>query len=217
MAYAKTVPFDIRILEGNKSMRILPLVAVVATFATPSLASENRQLGAHEHGVGQLDIALDGQKIAMELHAPGADIVGFEYAAKSADDRAKVDAAVATLARPLELFVVPAAAACSVVQASASLEKETSEVDHEHDEHAHDEHAHDEHAHDEHAAEGHTEFHAEYLLDCANPAAVQTIAFAYFDAFPNAKKLEVQVISGAGASAFDVVRDAPSLDLRGMF
>jgi len=54
----------------------------------------------------------------MELHAPGADIVGFEYSAETAQDRAKVDAAVAMLARPLDLFALPEAAGCSVAQAS---------------------------------------------------------------------------------------------------
>ncbi|MGA9433569.1 MAG: DUF2796 domain-containing protein [Roseobacter sp.] len=218
-------------------MKTLPFIAALATFAGQTLASETRQLGAHEHGVGQLDIALDGQRVAMELHVPGADIVGFEYAAKSAEDRAKVDAAVATLARPLELFLLPVEAGCSVVKASASLESENDDdhhdedhADHSHEDHDQEEHAHDDHGeHEEHAehddhehgehqeAVGHTEFHAEYMLECADPTAVQSIVFAYFETFPNAKKIEVQVISEAGASAFDVERDAPSLDLRGMF
>lgn len=199
-------------------------------------ADDTRQLDAHEHGVGQLNIAFESGQIAMELHAPGADIVGFEYAAKSAEDRAKVDAAVATLARPLELFSLPAAAACSVVQASASLESEAAEEhdheeheehDHAHEDHAEDDHKHDdhaehdheeEHAHEAHAEEAsHTEFHADYLLKCADPEPATVITFAYFDAFPNALELEVQVISDQGATAFEVARDAPTLDLRGMF
>ncbi|MEP5729624.1 MAG: DUF2796 domain-containing protein [Sulfitobacter sp.] len=217
-------------------------------------AEENRQLDAHEHGVGQLDIAFDGDQIAMALHAPGADIVGFEYAAQSAEDRAKVDAAVANLAKPLDLFALPAAAGCSVVQASASLESEEAqddhaehEEDHDHDEHAEDdhkdednaahdeEHDHDEHAEDDHKDEDHTahdeehdhdehaenadhsEFHAEYLLKCADPAQATLITFTYFDTFPNALELEVQVISDRGATAFEVEKDAPILDLREIF
>lgn len=218
-------------------MKMLPFLALSVVVATPAIAEQTRQLDAHEHGVGQLDIAFDGQKIAMELHVPGADIVGFEYAAASAEDRAAIDAAVATLARPLDLFVVTDAAGCSVVQASAALESEESHDDHaadhgeEHDaehgeDHAHadhkeEAHGHDDHdheAHAEHAEEaGHTEFHAEYLLDCADPDAVTEITFAYFEAFPNALEVEVQIISDAGATSFEVARDAPTLDLRGMF
>lgn len=196
-------------------MKTFTLVALATLTASAAFADETRQLDAHEHGVGQLDIAFAGTQIAMELHAPGADIVGFEYAATRTEDRAKVDAAVATLARPLDLFTLPENAGCSVVQASAKLESQEAHEDHS-DEHAHDDH--DEDGHEDHAEEaGHTEFHAKYLLTCAEPAAASLITFAYFDAFPNALELEVQLITDKGANAFEVERDAPSLDLRGMF
>ncbi len=228
-------------------MKTLSFFALALLTASPVMAEETRHVDAHEHGVGQLDIAFDGTEIAIELHAPGADIVGFEYAAKSSEDRAAVDAAVAKLAAPLDLFVLPAAAECSVVQASAELESEEAheehsdhehedehakheheeekQDDHEHEEehakHEHEEEKHDDHDHDEHEAEEggaeHTEFHAEYALTCAKPSALSEINFAYFEAFPNALELEVQVLSDAGANAFEVERDNPTLDLRGMF
>ncbi|MGB0504619.1 MAG: zinc uptake protein ZrgA [Pikeienuella sp.] len=196
----------------------LPLIALLA--AAPALAEDSRQLDAHEHGVGALNIAIEGTTVAMEFYAPGADIVGFEYAANSDADRAAIDAAVATLAAPLKLFVFPGAAECSVTHASAGLESEEEhhEGHKEHDEHAkHEEH--DKHAdHDEHAEEaGHTEFHAEYMLTCAHPEKMTEINFAYFDTFENARELEVQVVSGIGAQAFEVVREAPTLDLRSLF
>lgn len=189
----------------------LCMIAILA--AVPALAEDTRQLDAHEHGVGALNIAIDGTMVAMELEAPGADIVGFEYAAESEEDRSAVDSAVARLAAPLDLFVLPAAAECSVTQASAGLESEEDHEDHaEHEEH-------DEHGdHEEHADEdGHTEFHAEYTLTCANPSELTEISFAYFYAFKNARELEVQVITGSGAQAFEVERDAPVLDLRSLF
>lgn len=230
----------------------VPLISIA--MVAPALAEENRALSAHEHGVGTLNIAIDGTAVAMEFMAPGADIVGFEYVAKSAEDRAAVDAAVATLAKPLELFVLPAAAECSVVQASAGLEIEGEDAhddhdhgdhaasgghdDHGHDDHGHDDHAsddhghedhghddhaeahdHDAHDHDQHTAEGatHSEFHAEYAMTCNAPDALIGIEFAYFDVFENALEVEVQVVSDAGAQAFEVERAAPTLDLRGSF
>lgn len=195
----------------------LSLIAILAAY--PALAEETRQLDAHEHGVGALNIAVDGTILAMEFHAPGADIVGFEHAANSQEDRAAVDAAVATLAAPLDLFVLPAGAECSVTQASAELESEEDHEDHAADEdhEDHEEHAeHDEH--EEHADEtGHTEFYAEYTLNCANPEALTEIAFTYFDTFENARELEVQIITASGAQAFEVERDAPVLDLQSLF
>lgn len=209
----------------------LPLLLMFA--ATTAFADDTRQLDAHEHGVGELNIAFLGKTVAMEFHAPGADIVGFEYEAKSSEDRAAIDDAVAMLARPLNLFMLPAAAECSVTQASAELEGDDAHHEHhehghddekhEHEEHAEGEHAHDEHEehaenHDAHEDEaGHTEFHAEYMLTCANPDAITEIKFAYFDTFENAREVEVKTIIGSQAQAFEVTRDAPLLDLRGVF
>lgn len=209
--------------------------ALVLFAATAVNAQDTRQLDAHEHGVGQLDIAFDGNRIAMELHAPGADIVGFEYAATSREDRAKVDDAVARLARPLNLFSLPASAECGVIEASASLATEDGHEEHKQEGHNHAEHEGEDHAdhdkeghsdedhagqddaHDHAEKAGHAEFHAEYLLECADPAQATLITFAYFDAFPNALELEVQVISDGGATAFEVEREAPTLDLRELF
>ena len=131
------------------ALSLIPLLAVA-----PAFAEDTRQLDAHEHGVGALNIAIEETTVAMEFHAPGADIVGFEYAAESEADRAAVDAAVATLATPLDLFVMPDAAECSVTQASAKLE---SDEHHDHDEHDHAEHDHDEHDHEAHEHEEHGE------------------------------------------------------------
>ena len=243
----------------------LPILFVSLT--TPAVAETTRELHAHEHGVGALNIAVEGETVLMEFRAPGADIVGFEYEAESAEDRAAIDSAVAVLAKPLELFVLPAAAQCSVTQASAALEIEADEDAHDHDDHAdehahddhhdhdhddhaeaeghddhehdhndhaeaeaHDDHGHDhddhaeahddhEHDHDEHAADeaSHSEFHAEYTLNCGDTDALTQIEFAYFETFENALEIEVQIVSASGAQAFDVERDDPTLDLRGIF
>jgi len=196
----------------------LPIIALLA--ASQAVAQETRELGSHEHGVGELNIAFEGEVVAIEFQAPGADIVGFEYAAESAEDRAAVEDAVAMLARPLDLFVLPGEAECTVTQASAELESDEDHEDHDHDEdHAEDDHDHGEEDHaDDHSDEArHTEFHAEYTLNCANPDALTQIDFAYFDIFENALELEVQTIAASGAQAFEVTRDAPLLDLRNLF
>ena len=196
-------------------MKIVHLIAGIALSATPSLAEETTQLDAHEHGVGQLNIAFDENKVAMELHAPGADIVGFEYGAKSDVDLAAIDAALQTLSDPLGLFLLPEAASCIVITAHAKLESEDSDHD-DHDEEGHDDH--DDEGHGDHdEAPGHTEFHAEYLLECANLTEMSAITFSYFEIFPNALELEVQVISDKGATAFEIERDVAKLDLRGIF
>ena len=195
-----------------------PAISLVALIvAMPAFAQDTRQLDAHEHGVGALDIAIEGTTVAMEFHAPGADIVGFEYEAESDADLAALNTAIETLSAPLDLFVVPDDAACTVTEAKAELENDEEHGDHdeEHDDHAehgHDDH--DDHGNEDHAEEaGHTEFHAEYTLTCDNPDALSAITFAYFEAFPNAQEVEVQLITSVGAQAFEVEREAPVLEL----
>ena len=191
-------------------MKTHHLVAGVILSATSSLAEETKQLDAHEHGVGQLNIAFSANKIAMELHAPGSDIVGFEYGAKTDADHAAIDTAIETLSDPSKLFVFPKVASCTVIEAKAKLESE--DADHGHDDHDDDE---DHNDHDEEP--GHTEFHAEYLLECGNLSAISEITFSYFEIFPNALELEIQVVSDKGATAFEVEREVAKLDLRGVF
>ncbi|WP_435141343.1 DUF2796 domain-containing protein [Pseudopelagicola sp. nBUS_19] len=197
--------------------RCFPIVFSI--LACPAIAEGTRELDSHEHGVGKLNIAYLGNTVAMEFHAPGADIVGFEYEAKNANDRASIDAAVATLARPLELFVMPAAAECTVTQASAELESEDEHEEvHDHEDDHDEDHAEEQHDGDKHENEAsHTEFHAEYTLTCGNLDELYGITFKYFEIFENALELEVQIVSETGAQAFEIERDDPKLELRGMF
>jgi len=214
--------------------RSVSLIALMT--ASVAMAEETRELSAHEHGVGTLDIAVEDTTIAMRFAAPGADIVGFEYEATSQADIAAIDAALATLSDPLALFAVPAAAGCGVTDADVVLigddgghddhdDDHAKHDEHDHDEHDHDDHAdHDDHdaahAHDDHdddhAEVQHSAFEAAYTLTCSAPEALTQIAFDYFDLFENALEVEVQVVTEKGAQAFEVDRTAPVLDLNGL-
>ena len=202
-------------------MSRLALATLAVLAAVPAVRAEDahRELGAHVHGTGALNIAIEGAQVSMELHVPGADIVGFEHAADSAEDKAALAAAIALLKRPLELFVLPAAAGCTVTEAAAGLVTE----DHDHGteghtdaDHAAEGHAEDDHGDGDHAGEtAHAEFDADYVLTCGEPAALDRIDFAYFTAFPNARELDIQLITAKGAGSAEVTREAPALDLAG--
>jgi hypothetical protein len=181
--------------------------AAAILLAGPALADVERELGAHEHGHGRLTIAVEGNAVTMELEAPGADIVGFERAPGTDEERAKVDAAFAVLGKPLELFVLPAAAGCSVTASEVEIAGEgghheeggeTAATGHEHETEA-----------------THNEYRARYVLTCAETARIDAIDFAYFAAFPGAEELEVELASAKGAKSFEVERDEPRLDLAG--
>lgn len=87
----------------------------------------------------------------------------------------------------------------------------------EHKDHDHGDHGdHDGHDHGEHAEARHTEFRSVYSVTCADPGAARSIDFAYFEAFPNAQALDVQIVTDAGAYVFEVTRAAPTLALDGV-
>ena len=203
-------------------------------FASPALADDLRQLDAHEHGTGALNIAIEGTVLALELEVPGFDIVGFEYKAKTDADNEAVSVGLALLSDPLGLFALPKAAGCSVTSADAELVMGGNHEGHEHDEHGHDDHGHDDHGHDDHAhddhghddhahddhahdhgnkAETHSEFHAEHELTCSDMDKLTEIGLSYFDSFPNAEALEVQLVTETGATQMTATRDAGVLYL----
>ena len=214
------------------TMKPFLLCSAALTFALPVLAEDSRELDAHEHGSGALNIAIEGDQLAMELEVPGFDIVGFEYAATTDTDKAAVAAALETLGDPLALFVLPEAAGCAVTEASVELhgDEEHDEHDHEahgeedHDhgeehaegeDHDHEEHAEgEEHDHEEHAEEAsHSEFHAEYLMTCSDIAALTRIELSYFATFENAEELDVQLVTEKGAAAMEATPEQPVLNL----
>ena len=67
---------------------------LMSAMMSVAAAEETRQVDKHEHGVGELNIAVEGSAINLEFMIPGADIVGFEYEAKSDSDIALVNTAL---------------------------------------------------------------------------------------------------------------------------
>jgi hypothetical protein len=57
------------------------IVSVVSYITSISIANaeEYRQYGTHEHGLTQMNLALDEQNLHIEVISPAANIVGFEH------------------------------------------------------------------------------------------------------------------------------------------
>ena len=182
-------------------------------------AEETRQVDKHEHGVGELNIAVEGSTIEFEFMIPGADIVGFEYVAKSDEDIAKINQALKTFDDYTNIFTLPSNSLCELDSQKVALKEEDDHDEHdEHDEHDdHDEHdEHDDHdEHDEHAEENHNEFYAKYSFECGNINAIKEVNFPYFATFTNSGELEVQFISNMGSTSFEVEGDEPLINTDG--
>ena len=194
------------------------LAAVIAALSISSLAmadqhqhdhspTEFRQHAAHVHGVGQLDVVIDGDYVMMDLVMPGADIVGFESMPTSPEQEQAVAVALQQLQGGTELFLLPAAAHCRLDIAEADfvlLDAHGHDHDHHHDAHEHDHH-HDAHEHEHHHdTDGHAEFHAEYVFQCAYPQQLSYIDVQVFQVFPDNQKLQVRLAAPGGQTAAEL-------------
>ncbi|MDN3680001.1 DUF2796 domain-containing protein [Vibrio tapetis subsp. quintayensis] len=141
-----------------------------AILSGSAFADESfRQHDAHVHGVVEFNMAQEDNVLMVEISAPGADVVGFEHAPKTDEQKATLTQAELLLMQPNNIFMLPDAASCKVVHAHVSntLENSKPSTDHEKSEdHAHAEHKHEEHHdhdHDEHKHEEHHDHdHAEH-------------------------------------------------------
>ena len=183
---------------------LLPL-AVALAAEVHDHDHEHASLGAHEHGVGRLNAALDGQTLELELDSPAMNLVGFEHAANTPADKVKVAAVRAQLEQPLVLFSLPQAANCVLSQQelNSPLFGDKPDADDDHDEADKDGH---EHHHD------HSEIHAHYQLSCSAPGALKTLDLAnIFNTFPATQKIQVQLISPSGQQGVEVTAKAAAL------
>ena len=151
---------------------------------------------------------------------PGADVVGFEYKAKSEADVALVNDALIKFDEFNNIFSIPSTSNCNLVEADISINQGDNHKDEhdDHDEHE-DEHDHDDHGehddHDEHDEEAHNEFVAHYSFNCGNIKEIDRISFPYFTTFPNSGELEIQFVSEMGSTSFEVEGDEPFINLKG--
>ncbi|WP_097305281.1 DUF2796 domain-containing protein [Pseudomonas chlororaphis] len=168
---------------------------------------EHGSLGAHEHGVARLNAALDGQTLELELESPAMNLVGFEHAASTDADKAKVAAVRAQLEKPLALFSLPPAAGCVVAQ----QELESPLFGDKPEDHIEDhDKAKDADGHEHHHE--HSEIHAHYQFTCATPGALKSLDLAgVFKTFPATQKIQVQLISPSGQQGVEATSKAASL------
>ena len=113
------------------------------------------------------------------------NLVGFEHAAQSDADKAKVAAVRAQLEQPLKLFGLSAAANCkeSDLELESPLFGDAPSKDEDGDEHEH----------------GHSDIHAHYRFECAKPDQLATLDLTpLFKTYPSTQKIQVQLIGPNG-------------------
>jgi hypothetical protein len=183
---------------------LLPLAAAHAAGET-----EHGSLGAHEHGVARLDIALDGKSLEFEFDSPSMNIVGFEHDASTDADKAKVAEARELLLKSQALFNLPLAAKCAVASQKLASplfgDKPDADDDHDEDEAEHAKEAGGEEHH-------HSEIHAHYVFVCDSPSSLKNLDLGQiFKTFPGTHKIQVQLIAPSGQFGTEATPDNAKL------
>jgi hypothetical protein len=208
-------------------MKSLVVVGCLLLVPASALAEgkAHRELGAHEHGHGSFNIAIDGGRLVMELQAPGADIVGFEHKASTKAQRQAVAKAKKALGQLDKVVVLPAAAGCKLEDVKVELHIEDAAHGGSHGEakaknkkSGHDHHHGHGHSHGKkgEADNTHSEFHATYALTCAAPDKIAEISFPYFKNFKGARELDVNVVGASAQKNFEVTRSNAKIALGGV-
>ncbi|TKF34643.1 DUF2796 domain-containing protein [Vibrio kanaloae] len=181
-------------------------VVIGMTVSTNVLANEEfRSHEAHVHGQVEVNIAQDGQELLVEVTAPGADVVGFEHAPETTEQKKVFEQAIAQLNKPDELFSFNNAS-CTLKFKSVTNTLEHDHDDHkghDHAEHDHDDHEghdHAEHDHDnhkghDHSEGGHGEFTVEYHYQCSDIEKLDTVNTQWFSKFSNTKSMTVNLLT----------------------
>ncbi len=145
-------------------------------------AHEHREHGAHEHGVGQLDVVIQGNEVVLALDGPAANIIGFEHAPGNDKERATLDQAIATLKAGDKLFLFSPEAGCHQTLANIDTSLLSEHEDHDEEEHHH------------------ADLEADYQFHCDQPDSLEQIKVKLFEAFPATHLLQVQMVTPKGQS-----------------
>ena len=170
------------------------IAAALLTIGSLGAAFAAQPLGSHQHGVVQLDIAVDANRISVQMSSPLDNLLGFERAPRNEAERARVAAMLAALKS--SPFVVDPAGACraGAVQLSSAALK-LGEPD---------------------PAEqqaGHADLDASFEFECSSAARAGFIDTSLLERFAGIQRIDVQLATSRGQRKLTLTRPAQRIAL----
>lgn len=213
------------------------LLALSVALALTAQAHDNHKhddhddkiehIGAHEHGVAQLNVVLDDDELKIELDSPAMNVIGFEHKPETEAHLNQSHDALHKLEDGDWLVIN--GGGCELDDKDVDWEfaemvhahfhaDENGEHKHDYkkDDHEHEhEHKHDrddDHHHDD--GETHSDIESEHEFDCKKPNEVKTISVNLFDDFKGFEQLNVQWIVNDKQGATTLTKDNRDLKLQ---
>ncbi len=200
-------------------MLLFPMV-IVTTFGLAGCSTGNEQasgpevegapvgtLGAHEHGVVRMGLAVDGQRISLNLEIPAATVFGFEHDPETEEEIALVSEAMELLrTRVGEVIAVSPELACELEDVEVVSSPEVDEGhSHSEDEDAHSDDEGHSHSEDEDA---HSEVGVAASWFCGQSVEGTNANLRLGSLWPDAELVDLTVITSMGQAAGRVAADA---------
>jgi hypothetical protein len=186
---------------------VLPTVGVwflVFSFDVGA-AAEKRRHEAHVHGVGEINIAVEGAKATVEFRAPAESVMGFEHEAKSESDKKKRDAALEQLrAKGGQMVVFDPRLGCkssdmktAIVETKESTKAQVGKETHK----------------DQKKSGEHREVQGTFTVTCDKPLAGSRVTFGVSKVFRDIQEIKVQVVGDSGQSGATIKKDKGDIKL----
>ena len=180
---------------------MLFLACSLAGAVLSASEDEHREHGAHEHGRGTLDIAVEGEELVVEFRIPAANVVGFEHAPRDDAEREAVRRALAPFQDAASLLEPSTEAECELEMLHAGLWRMDLEEAGEGEEHGHEEHEREE---EERADEAHSELRATYHFHCHAPEELSVMEVRAFEHLLDADEIDVRVVTPGAQRAMEL-------------
>lgn len=195
-------------------------VGVLATSMSLCAWAEDdhyHQQSAHVHGLGTMNVAVDGNSLFLELEIPAQNLVGFEHAPETEAQAEAVKKVEQRLRAGRDLFQPSTQAGCELQDVtihSALLNDEATDPTDAHQDSHHDDHHPEEHRAADDEPDLHADFELYYQYSCRESEQLTTLELTLFRHFPGLERLAVQFIGHGGQGHQELSAQKPVLTLR---
>ncbi|MBX3618231.1 DUF2796 domain-containing protein [Nitrosomonas sp.] len=162
----------------RKSIMTGWLLFFAASSCGAIASAEHPMHEPHVHGIAVLNIVLEKNEVHLTLESPAMNLLGFEHAPVTDEQKAVFRITQQTLTEATGLFTFPGAN-CQLQSSDIQmLEKQTHS---DHDDHGH--------------ASEHADIHANYRFNCSQIQQLNDITTHLFAVFPGIQQIKAQWIT----------------------